>query len=73
MIAELFGQLERFRVERYKRLPNRTWAWVTIGDFNAASMKEARDKGRAAIADKVCILRAVRIGNEPAAPEGVML
>jgi len=60
----LFQQEERFKVERYKRLHDRTWAWVVVGEFNAVTMREAREKGRDAIADKLCILRAVRVGSE---------
>ena len=59
----LFQQFDRFRVERYKRLRDRTWAWVTVGEFNAASLAEARKKGRAALADKTCILRAIPVGK----------
>jgi hypothetical protein len=63
-LATLLRQEERFRVERYKRLPNRTWAWVTVGEFNAVTMREAREKAREAIADKLCILRAFPVGSE---------
>lgn len=63
-MIQLFTQLERFRVERYKQMRDRTWAWVTVGEFNAATMEEARKKGRAALADKTCILRAIPVGSE---------
>lgn len=60
----LFQQLERFRVERFKQLRNRKWAWVTVGEFNAASLAEARKKGRDALANKTCILRAIPVGTK---------
>jgi hypothetical protein len=63
MIA-LFRQVERFRVERWKRMRDGRWAWVTLGYFHAADMTEARQKGRDAIADKVCFLRAIPVGTE---------
>lgn len=59
-----FVQTERFKIEKYKRLPDRTWAWVTVGYFNAGTMAEARAMGRDAIADKLCILRAIPVGRE---------
>jgi hypothetical protein len=58
-----FLQVERFKVERYKRLPDRSWAWVIVGYFSAGTMGEARAMARDAIADKLCILRAVRVGE----------
>lgn len=61
-----FVQTERFKVERYKQLwdqPGRPWAWVTVGYFNAGTMAEARAMGRDAIADKVCLLRAIPVGR----------
>lgn len=63
------GQLERYLVERYKRVGSH-WAWVSIGHFNATSKDEARSKGRAALADKCYVLRATVVGM---APEGVKL
>lgn len=63
----LFRQTERYRVERYKQLrdkPGRPWAWVTIGYFTAATMGEARAMARDAIADKLCVLRALPVGRE---------
>jgi len=72
----LFQQLERFKVERFKQLrdqPGRPWAWVTVGYFNAESMAHARAMGRDAIADKVCILRAIPVGTYGMAPEGIHL
>lgn len=59
-----YQQTERFKVERYKRLPDKTWAWVTVGFFNAGTMAEARAMARDAIADKLCILRAKPVGSE---------
>lgn len=57
-------QTERYVVERYKRLPDRTWAWVTVGYFTAGTLAEARAMARDAIADKLCILRAKSVGSE---------
>jgi hypothetical protein len=62
-LLSLFLQTEKFKVERYKRLPDRTWAWVTVGYFSASTMAEARAMARDASADKMCILRAVRPGE----------
>lgn len=59
-----FVQTERFKVERYKRLPDRSWEWVTVGYFNAGTMAEARAMARDAIADKLCVLRAIPVGKE---------
>lgn len=59
-----FVQTDRFKVERYKRLPDKTWAWVVVGHFTAGTMAEARAMARDAIADKLCILRAKPVGSE---------
>jgi hypothetical protein len=60
----LLQQSERFLVERYKRVRSLgKWCWVTVGYFNAATSEEARKKGRDAIADKMCILRAKKVGS----------
>ena len=63
MITSPWLQTERFKVERFKRLPDRSWAWVTIGFFTASTMGEARAMARDAIADKLCVLRAVPEGS----------
>ena len=65
MITSPWLQTEKFKVEKYKQLrdqPGRPWAWVTVGYFTAGTLAEARAMARDAIADKLCILRAVRVG-----------
>lgn len=60
----LFGQLERFEVQRYKFVRAiGKWSWVTIGFFPAIDKTEARKLGRDALADKTCILRAELVGK----------
>lgn len=61
-------QFERFHVERYKAVGPGKWAWVTVGYFVAAGREEARKKGRNALVNRICVLRATPIGL---APEGV--
>jgi hypothetical protein len=65
-------QLERYCVEQFKR-----GRWVVVGHFNATSDEEARQLARAALANKIVFLRALRVGSPQMvrglAEEGVRL
>jgi hypothetical protein len=65
-MIQFLTQMEKWRVERYKWVRAvKRWDWIVIGFVNAGTSEEARKKGREALADKTCILRAIQIGKEP--------